>query len=322
MTSRTQSRTFTVRSQGGPSELSVVRVGQRRATRRLAGTVSMCSGRSRICEASQGWVQPTKSKRRAMMPAVKPHRMRSLSSPIRKAGPFQPEGWRTEIRCWGSSSSSIGSRSTACTSRGSTTPTGLSSRHQASTGVTAKLLGGSHSSGSDANTSTPDGSTPVSSSASQRGRGGGGVLLVDGAAREGDLPGVGAHVVGALGEQQVGTGRTVAEEHEDGAAAGVGPLGRDEPGQLLDGDVHGSAPDRLQPIREGGCAGRSPGGIGARSDTRPSLPRGPTLNLRPTRRGAPRRGPRAGRRSGPRHTPRASPHRPRPRRPPPAARAP
>ena len=37
-----------------------------------------------------------------------------------------------------------------------------------STGVTAKLLGGSHSSGSSANTSTPSGRSPVSSSASRR----------------------------------------------------------------------------------------------------------------------------------------------------------
>ena len=41
---------------------------------------------------SHGRVQPRKSKSRAMMPAVKPHRIRSLSSPIRKPGPFQPEG--------------------------------------------------------------------------------------------------------------------------------------------------------------------------------------------------------------------------------------
>ena len=40
-----------------------------------------------------------------MMPAVKPHRMTSLSSPIRKPGPTQPLGCRTEIRWAGSSSS-------------------------------------------------------------------------------------------------------------------------------------------------------------------------------------------------------------------------
>ena len=40
-----------------------------------------------------------------MTPAVNPHRMTSLSSPIRNPGPTQPEGWRTVIRCVGSSSS-------------------------------------------------------------------------------------------------------------------------------------------------------------------------------------------------------------------------
>ena len=50
---------------------------------------------------------------------------------------------------------------------GSTTATGVSSAHQPRIGVTAKLLGGSHSSGSSAKTSTPSARRPVSSSASR-----------------------------------------------------------------------------------------------------------------------------------------------------------
>ena len=96
----------------------------------------------------------------------------------------------------------------------------LGSRHQPSTGVTAKLLGGSHSSGSSPKTSTPAGSSPVSSSASRSAASTGGLAGVDRAAGEGHLAGVGAHVVGALGEQQVAARRgALAEQHQHGAAA-------------------------------------------------------------------------------------------------------
>ena len=99
--------------------------------------------------------------------------------------------------------------------------------------MTAKLLGGSHSSGSVAKTSMPAGSTPVSSCGlPQRGGRGRGVGVVDRAAGEGDLAGVGAHVVGPLGQQQVGPGRALAEEHQHGALAGVGPLGWHEPAEV------------------------------------------------------------------------------------------
>ena len=78
------------------------------------------------------------------MPAVKPHRMRSLSSPIRKAGPFQPEvayqgpvlgieQLLDRLPLYGVHLARVHDTD------------GLLSA-QASTGVTAKLLGGSHSS--------------------------------------------------------------------------------------------------------------------------------------------------------------------------------
>ena len=101
------------------------------------------------------------------MPAVNPQSRTSLPGPMRKAGVIQPLGPWTLSRWAGSRSSAIGAAMTACTSSGSTTATGVGSCHQPSTGVTAKLLGGSQSSGSSAKTSTPLGSRPVSSCASR-----------------------------------------------------------------------------------------------------------------------------------------------------------
>ena len=59
------------------------------------------------------------------MPAVKPQSSTSLSGPIIQPGPPQPSGCTTVNRFAGSSSSSIGTRNTAWTSRGLTTATRL-----------------------------------------------------------------------------------------------------------------------------------------------------------------------------------------------------
>ena len=98
--------------------------------------------------------------------------------------------------------------------------------------MTAKLLGGSHSSGSSPKTSTSAGSSPISSWASRSAACDGRLTVVERAARERHLAGVGAHVVGPLGEQQlaavgevVGAARVVVavgEDHQHGAAARVG----------------------------------------------------------------------------------------------------
>ncbi len=72
-----------------------------------------------------------------MMPAVKPHRITSRSSPIRKPGPSQPLGWRTVMRWVGSTRSEISTRWIAWTSSTEWVVTGDGSAHQASTGVTA-----------------------------------------------------------------------------------------------------------------------------------------------------------------------------------------
>ena len=115
--------------------------------------------------------------------------------------------------------------------------------------MTAKLLGGSQSSGRLAKTSTPAGSRPVSSSASRRAAAsGGGVGVVDLAAGEAHLARVGAHVVGALGEQQVGTLGALAEEHQHRALAGVGGRRGHEPADVLGGDGARALTDRLEPV--------------------------------------------------------------------------
>ena len=59
-----------------------------------------------------------------------------------------------------------------------------------------------------------------------------GLAGVDRPARERDLPGVRAHVVRALGEQQLAALRALAEQHEYGAPARVAAGRRREPGQL------------------------------------------------------------------------------------------
>ena len=175
--------------------------------------------------------------------------MTSLSSPIRKPGPTQPLGCRTVIRCSGVEQLLDRHAVDVVHLVGATHRRPGSARAtRPRTGVTAKLLGGSHSSGSSPNTSTPAGSRPVSSSASRSAACTGVSPGVDRAARERHLAGVGAHVVGALGEQQVGRRRALAEQHQDGAAARVGVLGRHEPGQVVDGDRRGAGLDRAQPL--------------------------------------------------------------------------
>ena len=130
----------------------------------------------------------------------------------------------------------------------------LGSRHQASTGVTEKLLGGSHSGGSSAKTSTPAGRARSPPSLAQRGLPSG-LAGVDRAAGEGHLAGVRAHRVAALGQQQVGPVGSLAEEHQHRADPGLLVLGRHEPGQVVDGDRAGGLLDRPQPVGEARCSG-------------------------------------------------------------------
>ena len=152
-----------------PAACALNRVLGSACTRGSVGSAaSMWSGRSRTGGSSSAVVQPRKSKSRAMMPPVKPHRMTSLSWPIRKPGPTQPAGVPDGDPVLGSHQ---------LVERHAVDGVHLvgrlrvhrrgGSRHQPRIGVTAKLLGGSHSSGSSAKTSTPEGSRPVSSSASR-----------------------------------------------------------------------------------------------------------------------------------------------------------
>ena len=116
--------------------------------------------------------------------------------------------------------------------------------------MTAKLLGGSHSSGSRPKTVTELG---VDADLLLRlAQGGLDHVLprVQGAAGERHLTGVRAHVVGALGEQQLAALGTLAEQHEYGAAAGVAVRRRHEPGQVGRLDVAGRLLDRPQPVGE------------------------------------------------------------------------
>ena len=63
-----------------------------------------------------------------------------------------------------------------------------------------------------------------------------------------------AHRVAALGEQQVGAGRALAEEHQHGARPRLLVLGRHEPGQVVDGDRAGGLLDRPQPVGKVGAS--------------------------------------------------------------------
>ena len=104
---------------------------------------------------------------------------------------------------------------------------------------------GSHSSGSSAKTSTPSARRPVSSSASRRAASRGvspGSIEPPG---NDTWPGVGPHVVGPLGQQQVALR---AEEQQYGAAPRLGVLGRDEAGQVVGRHVLGSPDHGLQPV--------------------------------------------------------------------------
>ena len=71
-------------------------------------------------------------------------------------------------RLSGATRSAIATRATSADSAESTAATCVGSRHHASTGVTSKRLCGTKSGGSIPMTSTPAGSSPVSSSASRR----------------------------------------------------------------------------------------------------------------------------------------------------------
>ena len=109
-------------------------------------------------------------------------------------------------------------------------------RHQPSTGVTEKLLGGSQSSRQlaehlDAGRVEPGLLLGLPERRLDRR-----LARVDRAAGEGDLAGVGAHVVRALGEQQPPVLEVVAgpsaNSMQHRAAARVGVLGRQELGQV------------------------------------------------------------------------------------------
>ena len=54
--------------------------------------------------------------------------------------------------------------------------------------------------------------------------------------------------MGALGEQEVGTGGPLAEEHQHGTLAGVRALGRDEQADVAGLDRVRPLADRLQPL--------------------------------------------------------------------------
>ena len=137
--------------------------------------------------------------------------------------------------------------------------------HQPRTGVTAKLLGGSHSSGSSAKTSTPSGSQAgLLLGLAQRGLRGR-LAGVDRAARERHLARVGAHVVGTLGQQQVAlrspNSSSTAPRRRDRV------LRRDEPGQVVGRDLVRGPGDGLAATR--GSPGR-PRGTSARPRRRPA----------------------------------------------------
>ena len=126
----------------------------RRPTSMYAG--SSCSGAS-----GRSSIQPRYSKSRAITPAVNPQQMTSLSGPIRKPGLRQPAGPRDgdPVRRGRAARRSAPGRPRA-PRRARHACTALGSRHQASTGVTEKLLGGSHSGGSSAKTVDPGGHEP------------------------------------------------------------------------------------------------------------------------------------------------------------------
>jgi hypothetical protein len=77
-----------------------------------------------------------------------------------------------------------------------------------------------------------------------------GVGGVDGATREGDLPGVRAHVGGALDEQHARPVVGVGERDEHGRRASAAVGGGQEPGQLRRPDLAGGRRERPDPVRQ------------------------------------------------------------------------
>ena len=163
---------------------------------------SMYPGRSRTTRASQSRVQPRKSSNREMIPAVKPHSTTSCLRPDQegRAGPAARVAHRDPVGRVEQPSS--GYPVDGVDLGRVNHPDGRLLGPPAEDRVTSNLLGGSQGLGSSAKTSTPSARRPVSSSASRRAASRG-VSPVDRPAGEGHLSGVGPHVVGAFGEQQV-----------------------------------------------------------------------------------------------------------------------
>ena len=157
-----------------------------------------CDG-PRCGRGSQGSSQPASASSRSSRNAVKPQtRMPSTS----KAGDIRPEKCCTVRRLAGSTRSATRTRWTEATSLRSVGATGLGSRHQASTGVTLNPLTGTDTSGR-VREDLDAGRVQAGLLDRLPDRRGGRVDVgrVDRAAREGGLAGVGAHLGGALDQQ-------------------------------------------------------------------------------------------------------------------------
>ena len=193
-----------------------------------------------------------KSKSRAMIPAVKPHRMTSRPGPIRKPGTEpaagvahgDPVGGVEQLAdrhvvdlvdLVGARDAHLAPLPPPAEDRGDREV----ARRQPQLGQLAEDLDGRGVEGD------------LLLGLAQRGLDRG-LPRVDGAAGEGHLAGVRAHVVGALGQQDLAlaVGIGVGEEHQDRPAAGVVALGRHEAGQLVDGDLGARVDDRAQPAGE------------------------------------------------------------------------
>lgn len=116
---------------------------------------------------SHAWAQPSSSNKWLRTAAVNPQTTRPLTV---KAGPrwMRPARLRTAVyRLSGCSRSATGTRNTWADSLKSMTATGEGSVHQASTGVTMNRLTLNGTSGKVPRMSTPEASSPVSSTASR-----------------------------------------------------------------------------------------------------------------------------------------------------------
>ena len=182
------------------------------------------------------------------MPAVKPQSRTSLSGPTIQPGPAQPSGWRTENRWAGSRRSSQGLAEDGVhlpgvdhLHRGRLVPVG---EHRGHCEV-ARRQPQTRQLGEDLDAAGVQPGLLLRLAQGPLDRG---LVAVQRAAREGHLPRLRPHRVGPFGQQQVGAGRAVTEEHQHRTLARSGVLGGHEPGEVLGPDLREAVAQREQPV--------------------------------------------------------------------------